>query len=245
MLEPCVNQASGLSALSRQVVPRLIAVASHGQQQGELPLLWSLCSAWVDMGMSVLVLDGHSQESSVNPGLLQIISAPLRQMQGEPEPSPWKVLPAARGFDWLQDAGFDSHTVGDLFQRYGVVLVYAAAPCLAVILKDSGLAPLLVVPPLKSASLSAYQAIKQLLLEAGLEPTVANINLPLSRLRTRPTPGQTLQDCARSFLGLNLHPVRLSAMASTDQSAEEITRLALQLLENAVMLEPHPADRTH
>jgi hypothetical protein len=245
MLEPCVNQAAGLSGLARQACPRLIAVASHGQQQGELPLLWSLCSTWVDLGLSVLVLDGHSQESNTNPGLLQLISAPLRQMLGDQEPPPWKILPAARGLDWLAGTGFDSHRVAELFQHFGVVVVYAAAPRIAVLLKGSGLAPLLVVPPLKSASLTAYQALKQLLLNAGLQPTVANIDLPVSHLQTQPTPGQTLQDCARSFLGLTLRPISLNAMAGTIQSDEEITRLALQLLENAVMLEPPPPDRTH
>jgi hypothetical protein len=245
MLEPCVNQAAGLSGLARHAGPRLIALASHGQQQGELPLLWSLCTTWVDLGLSVLVLDGHSPESSTNPGLLQLISAPLRQMPGDQEPPPWKILPAARGLDWLADVGFDSQMLAELFQHFGVVVVYAAAPRLAVLLKGSGLAPLLVVPPLKSASLTAYQALKQLLLNAGLQPTVAHIDLPVSPFQTLPTPGQTLQDCARSFLGLTLRPLRLNALASTTQSDEEITRLALQLLENAVMLEPHPADRTH
>jgi hypothetical protein len=245
MLEPCVNQAAGLSGLALQASPRLIAVASHGQQQGELPLLWSLCTTWVDLGLSVLVLDGHSQESSANPGLLQLISAPLRQMPGEQEPSPWKILPAARGFDWLADAGFHSQMVADLFQHFGVVVIYAAAPRIAALLQGSGMAPLLVVPPLKSASLTAYQALKHLQLSAGLQPTIANIDLPGSHSQTQPTPGQTLQDCARSFLGLTLHPIRLNAMASTNQSDEEITRLALRLLENAVMLEHPPADRTH
>lgn len=242
MLESCVNQAAGLSGLSRQTLPRLIAVVSHGQRQGELPLLWSLCTTWVDMGLPVLVLDGHIRESSANPGLLQMISAPLHPMQCDLEPPPWEIVPAALGFDWLANAGLGPHAVGKLLQHNGVVVVYAAAPCIAVLLKGSGLAPLLVMPPLKSASLTAYQALKQLLLNAGLEPTLANIDLPIP---PQPSPGQTLQDCALSFLGLNLRPLRLSAIASTEQSDEEITRLALQLLENAVMLEPHPANRTH
>jgi hypothetical protein len=93
--------------------------------------------------------------------------------------------------------------------------------------------------------LTAYQALKQLLLKAGLEPTVANIDLPTPRFTTRASPGQTLRDCAQSFLGLGLRPLSLTAMANSDQSAEEITRLARRLLENAVMLEPHLADWTH
>jgi hypothetical protein len=102
-----------------------------------------------------------------------------------------------------------------------------------------------VVPPLKAASLTAYQALKHMLLGAGLEPTVANIHLFSVRGQSRPAPDQALQDCAQSFLGLTLRPLSLTAMANSTQSSEEINRLARHLLENAVMLEPHLADRTH
>jgi hypothetical protein len=245
MLDVCVNQAAGLSGLARQSVPRLVGLVSHGQQQGELPLLWSLCSTWVDMGLNVVVLDGHSRESDTNPGLLQRLTASQHYGQCDSEPSPWAVLPAALGFDWLSDSGLGWHTVGALFQHDGVVVVYADAPSVTALLKGSGLSPLLVVPPLKAASLTAYQALKQLLRDAGLVPTVANIDLPTPKFSAWASPGQTLQDCARSFLGLTLRPMSLTAMANSDQSNEEINRLARHLLENAVMLEPHPADRTH
>jgi hypothetical protein len=245
MLDMGINQAAGLSSLTRQTLPRLVALASHGQQQGELPLLWGLCSTWVDMGLSVVVLDGHSCESDNNPGMLQMLTASQSCAQGDPEPSPWSVLPAALGFDRLKDSGLGWRTVGALFPHDGVVVVYADAPSLSALLKGSGISPLLLVPPLKAASLTAYQALKQLLLDAGLEPTVANIHLPAPRFQSQPTPDRTLQECAQSFLGLTLHPMSLNAMANSDQSSEEINRLARHLLENAVMLEPHPADRTH
>jgi hypothetical protein len=245
MLDVCVNQAAGLSGLARQAVPRLVAVVSHGQQQGELPLLWSLCSTWVEMGLAVIVLDGHSHESDTNPGLLQMLNKSRHYGQGGPEPSPWSVLPAALGFDWLKNSGRGWQTVGALLQDDGVVVVYADALSVTALLKGSGLAPLLVVPPLKAASLTAYQALKQLLLGAGLAPMVANIHLPTVSGQSQPAPDQALQDCAQSFLGLTLRPMSLTATASSDQSSEEINRLARHLLENAVMLEPHPADRTH
>jgi hypothetical protein len=245
MLDIGISQAAGLSNLARQTVSRLVAVVSHGQQRGELPLLWGLCSSWVEMGLSVVVLDGHSRESDSNPGLLQMLTAAQRYGQCDSEPTPWSVLPAALGLNRLKDSGPGWHKVGALFPSDGVVVVYADAPNLTALLKGSGLSPLLLVPPLKSASLTAYQALKQLLLDAELEPTVANIDLPAPRFTTRASPGQTLQDCAQSFLGLSLRPLSLTAMANSDQSNEEITRLARRLLENAVMLEPHPADWTH
>jgi hypothetical protein len=245
MLDMCITQAAGLSGLTRQTVSRLIAVVSHGQQRGELPLLWGLCSSWVEMGLPVVVLDGHSRESDTNPGLLQMLNPSLHYDQADSEPSPWSVLPAKQGLDWLKHSGFGWHTIGALFQHDGVVVVYADAPSLTPLLKGSGIRPLLLVPPLQAASLTAYQALKQLLLDAGLEPTVANIHLSAPRLTLRPRPDQLFQDCAQSFLGLTLHPMSLNATANSGQSNEEITRLARHLLENAVMLEPHSADRTH
>jgi hypothetical protein len=245
MLDMGISQAAGLSSLARETAPRLVAVVSHGQQQGELPLLWSLCSTWVDMGLPVVVLDGHSRESDGNPGLLQMLTETQGYGQGDSEPTPWSVLPAALGLNRLKDSVLGWQKVGALFPHDGVVAVYADAPSLTTLLKGSGVSPLLLVPPLKAASLTAYQALKQLLLEAGLEPTVANIDLPTSRFAACASPGQTLQDCAQSFLGLSLRPLSLTAMASSDQSTEEINRMARRLLENAVMLEPHPADRTH
>ena len=69
MLEMCVNQGAGLRGIAKQAVPRVIAMASHGDQEGELPLLWSLCSTLVDFGYPVAVLDATTFESANNPGL--------------------------------------------------------------------------------------------------------------------------------------------------------------------------------
>jgi hypothetical protein len=135
--------------------------------------------------------------------------------------------------------------VGNLFQNHGVVLLYADAATLTALVKGSGLAPLLVVAPLKASSLSAYQALKQLLLDARLRPTVANIALVPNATSAMSKPTQTLQDCAMTFLGLEIKPLTVSATANADDSQAEINRLALQLLESAVFLERHPLPRTH
>jgi hypothetical protein len=245
MLEPCVNQAAGLQSLAPQLAPKLVAVTSHGEQQGELPLLWSLCTTWVDMGLPVMVLDGHTQESEQNPGLLQLLTDPMSQFSDAQEAVSWSVLPAAQGFAQLSAPGFNSHTVGNLFQNYGVVLLYANAATLTDLVKGSGLAPLLVVAPLKASSLSAYKALKQLLLDAHLSPTVANIALVPNAHTAMPSPAQNLQTCAMTFLGFAVKPITVSAMANADESREEINRLALQLLESAIFLERHPLQRTH
>jgi hypothetical protein len=247
MLESCVNQAAGLQSLALQLSPRLMAVTSHGQQRGELPLLWGLCASWADMGLSVVVLDGHAQESPQNPGLTQMLDNALERFSDEAGSVSWSVIPAARGFQRLSATGFSSNTVGELFQNYSVVLIYANADTMTRLVKGSGLTPLLVVSPLKSSSLTAYRALKQLLLDAQLRPTVANItlvpNATVSMQRT--LPAQHLQDCAETFLGYTVKPLTIVASARAESSRDDINRLALQLLENAVPLERHPITRIH
>jgi len=245
MLDTFVSQAAGLQSLSPQLAPKLIAVASHGQQQGELPLLWSLCTTWVDLGYPVAVLDGHAQETDQNPGLAQMLADPMGHFQTDPDTVSWLVLPAAQGFAALGEHGFNSASVGDLLQNHGVVLLYASAATLTPLLKGSGMEPLVVVAPLQAAALSAYQALKQLLVDAQLRPTVANIALGNQTKTHMTSPAQKLQNCAQNFLGLAIKPLTVSASASSEDSRDEISRLALQLLENAMSLERHPMQRTH
>jgi hypothetical protein len=245
MLEPCLSQAAGLQGLTPQISPKLIAMASHGNQQGELALLWSLCSTWVDMGLSVLVIDGHVHESLDNPGLFQLLSDPLGQVPSDRDSVAWSVLPAANGLTCLTSPDFSSGTLEHYLHKYEVVVVYANATVVSTLFKGSDLTPLLVVSPLKSSSLTAYQAMKQLLLNAHLHPTVANITLEYSKTPFETEPMQNLQDCAMSFLGLVVKPVNVSARADGETSRGEISRLALRLLESAVLLERQTKPRTH
>lgn len=245
MLEPCINQAAGLQAMAPLASPKLVAVASHGQQQGELPLLWSLCQAWVELGLPVLVLDGNKSETDSNPGLIHLLQDPLWHANDEQDASAWRVLPAALGFAQLSGTGFHAGSVGHLFRSNGVVLLYANATTLTHLLKNSGLTPLLVLPPLRSASMSAYQAMKVLVQDAQLQPTVANIALQTSTPIHMPSPVQTLQHCALTFLGLEIKPITVSALGNPQTSQDDISRLALQLLENAVPLQRQQPQRTH
>ena len=247
MLEPCVNQAAGLQGLALHLAPRLIAVSSHGDQQAELPLLWGLCTTWADMGFAVVVLDGHAQESPGNPGLEQLLDSPPEQHDADDDPQTWSIVPAARGFGQLDNAGLLTSALSAYFQHYGVVLIYADADTLTRMLKGSSMMPLLVVSPLKASSLSAYRALKHLLLDARLRPTVANIALvpAASAFMPIPSPAQHLQDCAMAFLGYAIKPLTITASAHAGRSQDQVNRLALQLLENAVPLDRHPALRVH
>ncbi|MDD2925677.1 MAG: hypothetical protein PHW99_10950 [Rhodoferax sp.] len=222
-------------------------MTSHGDQQGELPLLWGLCTRWADMGLSVAVLDGHTQETAQNPGLTQLLDHPLGRFMEEESPASWSVIPAAAGFVRLSTGNLLGSKVSELFKHFAVVLVYANASIMAQLLKGSGLTPLLVVPPLRSSALTAYQALKQLLLDGQLHPTVANIVLEPTVSAAMPSslPAQSLLNCATTFLGYSAQPLTITASARTDQSWEDVDRLALQLLENAVQLERYPTERAH
>jgi hypothetical protein len=60
-----------------------------------------------------------------------------------------------------------------------------------------------------------------------------------------PSPTQNLQYCAETFLGLTIKPIVVSAVADVQESQDQIERLALQLLENALFLERRSTQRTH
>ena len=63
MLDSGANQGFNLRSLIQEVQPHAVAMASHGEQDAELPLLWDLCSTYVRLGYSVAVLDGTTSES--------------------------------------------------------------------------------------------------------------------------------------------------------------------------------------
>lgn len=247
MLEPCVNQAAGLQALALQHTVRLIAMTSHGHQQGELPLLWGLCARWIDMGLSVAVLDGHACESDTNPGLAQLLDNPLNRLTEDTEREAWLVLPAACGLQRLCTTNLLMDSVHDACKGYDIVLIYADAAALTRLLKGTRLAPLLVVPPTQNAALSAYAALKQLLLQGHLHPTVANIvPEPLAtapHLKTQSA--MNLMQCATTFLGYRVTPQTVVARSGPGQAHDDLAHLALQLFENALPLQQARPERLH
>jgi len=247
MLEPCVNQAAGLQALGLQHTVRLTAMVSHGRQLGELPLLWGLCSRWVDMGLSVVVLDGQIRESASNPGLEQLLGKPHSGLGEDLENETWLVLPAAAGLRHLQAPERLAAKLTEVFGAYDVVLIYAGATELTTLLRGTALAPLVVVPPAHDATLSAYAALKQLLLGGHLHPTVANIvpeqTATSGRLKSQSV--LNLMQCATTFLGYCIKPHTVVASSGPGRSHEDLQRLALQLFENAFPLQQGGHERLH
>ena len=243
MLDLCVHQGCGLQSIALQTVPRVMAMASHGNQQGELPLLWSLCSTLVGFGYPVAVLDATTVESAGNPGLEQVLEdACWRADERNSEPVAWTVIAAALGLQQLCSQASGRARPLDplrgLFQSFGVIVIYARAEVLSRLLPDSGIEPLLTVSPVKMSSVTAYQALKQMLLNAKLRPTIAAIvGEPGSNTSMVPhSPVGNLQKCALAFLDYRLDSLAVRTPAPQECASDDMHRLALRLLENAMPL---------
>lgn len=251
MLETCINQAAGLQSIALQAAPRVIAMASHGNQQGELPLLWSLCTTLVGFGYPVAVLDATTVESARNPGLEQLLDDAYDKGDEDRAPLSWSVIPAARGLQRLcmphSEHGLAMCPLSDLFQNFGVVVIYARADLLTRLLPGSGIEPLLTVSPVKMSSVTAYQALKEMLLTAKLRPTVADISSePHSKVpMAEHSPIKNLQDCAMTFLDYRLDALTIRAVQPKESRSDDMNRLALRLLENAMPLRRNRLTGSH
>ena len=241
MLEYLSNQGAGLQGFALQTAPRVMALASHGSQQDELPLLWELCSTLVGLGYSVAVLDGTSAESEKNHGLDHLLEDACWRPDGMDEPNSWVVLPAGLGLQRLCDSA--SHhasalePLSQLFQNYGVVLIYARVGLMVPLLDGSDIEPLLAVSRQAMSPVTAYQALKEMVLKARLKPTIAAImdeHPAAGASGSGDSAAKKLQDCAMTFLGYQAHaqPVGRQTASGPDQ----MFQLALRLLENAVAL---------
>ncbi|WP_210543908.1 hypothetical protein [Rhodoferax sp. PAMC 29310] len=242
MLDACVNQGAGLQQIGLQTAPKVIAMASHGDQQGELPLLWSLCSTLVDLGYSVVVLDAHAAESENNPGLLQLFDGTSWPNDQSGAPNAWSVLPAAQGLRQMTQHLPTSDRLlaplGGLLGNYGVIVLYAQADILVDLLPGSGIEPLLTVSPLKMSSITAYKSLKQMLQNAGLKPTVAHIAVHDNAMRGQRTQStiHKLQECSMAFLGYKVDALTIRVGDAEARIADDVHRLTLRLLENAMPL---------
>jgi hypothetical protein len=119
-----------------------------------------------------------------------------------------------------------------------VIVIYAGADVLTLVLPDSGIEPLLTVSPAKMSPVTAYQALKQMLLDAKLRPTMASIvTEPLSKGAVASySPVENLQKCAMTFLGYRLDSLVVRAAQPQDRPSDDMHRLALRLLEKAMPL---------
>ena len=264
LLDTALHQAAGLHSYTPQQYLRLLAVLSQPGSGPWLEMLWQLCSSLQRLGYPVVVLDGTALESPHMPGLDQLL-----------HPAPWNgaqtlasatgaslaVVPAARGLARLaQQSEHHGATVlqrlQPLFRAYALVVLHAPPEQLAPLLRGSASVPLIMTGPGAQGMVRSYRQLKHMALHAGVRCTVASILAPQEPVQHRQTAEalDTLQRSARTHLGLQVHTTTVAAAR-----AQDIQRLALQLLENACtidaampLLPPHslcaslsPLDRSH
>lgn len=242
MLEISVNQAAALQGLAGQAAPRLMALASHTEPLAEMSLLWGLCATLVSFEQPVVVLDGSSAESATNPGLMQILQPENWPGVCASTSASCAVIPARVGLGRLcaqaLALGSPLHRLGGLWQGFGAVIVYASGALLSQLLQHSGVAPMVLVADAELSALSAYQAIKQMRLQAQLEPVIVNLVDDLDDVNAEAASAalHKLQHCAKVFLNYTAASLVVHVDPAQEVRADDIQRLALQLLEQGVPL---------
>lgn len=234
MLETQLHQASGLSTLARTHSARLVVLVSHGDHETELALLSRLCNVWVNLGYPVTVLDSNASESESELGLEQQLEHNYKHSGATQNASAWMVLPAARGLKRLSQqpppGGICAH-FANLFGDDGIVIVYGPANALTHLLADKPAQPLMVVSSSPESLLTSYLTLKQLLATGHLTPLIVTTE-PTTPTR-EVSPGKTLIDCARNFLGRELKCIQLNPSHDDDAPTSILQRTALRILENA------------
>ena len=243
MLESPINQAAGLQGLVQPSGPRIMAMVSHGDESAELPLLWRLCWTLADLGYTVTVLDATTFESESNPGLDQLLENPYWQNEAGAEPPAWTVVPSGKAIQNLchppTNQAQNLRRLGQLFARDSVVILYSRAEWLVPMIGHCGVTPLLAVSPIKASLLTSYRALKRLLINGQLEPTIVNMVPPSTGL-TNPSAGaSSLVECARNFLNYDARAINLPA--TEEHASGAMQRLALRLMEGAVSLDTDTA----
>lgn len=240
MLDEASHQGAGLRSIMNAAAPRVIAVTSHGDQTSELPLLWSLCASWTELGYSVAVLDATSSESDSNPGLEQLLEATYWQTDAVSDHPSWVIHPAAHGFARLcnleEDGKLPLQSLASLFHQHDVIVIFAPVDLVAASFPGSGIQPLLAVSANEVSVLTAYHALKQMLLNARLRPTIISIVNDQTGSASTLTMNKSLQECAMTFLGHQLSTLTVHVPPAEQGTSDDTNSLALRLLENAVPL---------
>lgn len=246
MRDEPLNQGAGLHSLAAPSVLRVVTLVSHGDRAAELPLLWNLCAAWDALGYSVAVLDVTDTESEDQPGLEQLLDDSYWHGDPRQEQMAWAVLPAAQGVARLCRADgrgrLPLQQLGGWFPQHEIVLIYANAATVASALADSGVEPVLALSGNRPALLSVYQGLKQLLLKARLQPTIISVSDESFVAPSAPSHlmSENLQSCAMTFLGYPLPVLSAQAPVAGQRMTDDMSQLALRLLEKALALHRNP-----
>ena len=251
MLEACFHQGAGLHRFMPQARLRVLGVAApeHAAPQA-LEALWQVCAALQKLAGPVLVLDGTAGESQEAPGLLHLLQqAPWHEREGAiaggaaHASASLAVLPAARGLPRLLHLAKDAQAPAlqgllPYFRAYGMLVLYAPADLLGVLLAQTAGMPLVLMSGDAEAVLAGYHGAKQLALHAGLTSRVVAL-LERGDAAERAQAQAVLDNlrrCAQQYLGGLVHTAAIHR-----QNPQDIQRLALQLLENAGSIEAQTA----
>jgi len=252
MHETTVNQAAGLIGLALPLGPRMMAMVSHGDEQAELPLLWRMCLTLTDYGYSVTVLDATTLESPSCPGLDQLLENNYWHGETGSDAPAWTVIPSGAGIQDLcaspGGAAQRLSRIAGLFPEDSVVILYSRADWMAPLMCDTGIEPLLVVSPAKASLLSSYRALKRLVVDGKLRPTIVNLTPTTGDgvMPVRNGAPSSLVECAKNFLGYEVKAIEINSAAAEDHThTGAIQRLALRLMESALVLrsDAHAANR--
>lgn len=242
MLDDLGNQGMGLHSIRTHNAPRILTVASHADAGCEWPLLWSLCSSWTTLGYGVTVLDGTVDETPEHPGLAQLLASTLSATEGSlTPPAPWRIYPARQGLEALC-ASPDTEpqvlldALGAVFHSRDVVVLFVPVDTVVTRLPKHGLNTLLAVMPQTASVLSAYQALKLILQNTLLQPSIISVLEGSASLSAAQIVNKSLQECAMNFLGHQLHTMTISSSPQQEHDCvHEARDLALRLLETATL----------
>jgi hypothetical protein len=246
MHESTVNQAAGLMGLLRPSAPRMMAMVAHGDTKAELPLMWRLCWTLSEMGYPVTVLDATTFETDANPGLAHRLGDSYWHGGAATDAPAWDIIPAGRAIQAM--CGTPSPrpqrhlALGQLFPRDTIVILYSRVEWLIPLICGFGVSPLLAVSPNRASLLSSYQALKRLLINGNIQPTIASME-PQSHEEADFTSNEvgvaSLGECAKNFLGYDVNAVHIAATGDNLHDSADMQRLALRLVESAALLSTH------
>ena len=229
------HQGAGLQRFAAQATQKVLAVVSHGDEQQELLLLRGLCARLAAQGYRVALVDATVEEAEGQPGLGQLLDDSCWRSQPPGGNAAWATLPAKRGLRRLCHHADGSQLpvlqLARHLNSYSVIAVRASAQALSSLLPSSGIQPVITAAATPASLVSAYHALKQLLLIGKLQPTIVSMvsdSLQSSAL-LHSAVGRSLQDCALTFLGSQLDTVQVRV--GDDGDTDDLERLALRLLE--------------
>jgi hypothetical protein len=106
------------------------------------------------------------------------------------------------------------------------------------LIAGTGIEPLLAVSQTRTSLITSYLALKRLLITGKLQPTI--VNMIQAQTSTSPTleppTATSLSECAKRFLGQDVKALNIIEDLSEEIQSEDIQRLALRLMENALAL---------